>query len=234
MTRMPERLFASFNEDLTRLKIVRMIDSGWNTSQTIQLLPYVSDRKKKRVFITKSLDSSPMLKHIPLDTGEQIYLWRTPWCMYNKETGTWIHILDSDKMYAIPGEFIYKEKYIDSLVEASRVVEKQALSTQMIASISESESVHLGTAPSILQIAPSAPPALPSPPSFVAQIIKRDAIQRRESCPISLETFTNHMKARITPCFHIFQEDSLNQWLTKEVSCPMCKAYISCEQCVSV
>jgi len=61
-------------------------------------------------------------------------------------------------------------------------------------------------------------------PLHVRKLVIEDAIRKAEACSISFEPIT--MKSIVTSCGHIFQEESIQKWLSNSSSnqcCPMCK-----------
>jgi hypothetical protein len=69
--------------------------------------------------------------------------------------------------------------------------------------------------------------AAPQIPTRVAEVLKRDAVAKGDSCPISMEDFTASSKVAITSCFHLFQEDALTTWLQSHTACPLCKEAVT-------
>jgi hypothetical protein len=65
-------------------------------------------------------------------------------------------------------------------------------------------------------------PPLEEIPKFVASALLKDAMNRNEVCPISMEVL-NSENAAVTNCFHIFERTSIQTWLTNKSSCPVCK-----------
>jgi hypothetical protein len=56
------------------------------------------------------------------------------------------------------------------------------------------------------------------PPKFVTDLIVADAVGRRATCPITMDS------ARVTPCFHVFDATALAAWLAAgNETCPVCK-----------
>jgi hypothetical protein len=66
-------------------------------------------------------------------------------------------------------------------------------------------------------------PAAKPIPEFVCRALIREAIEKRESCPISLSEFTPETSMSVTSCYHVFETDSLTVWLNTNSSCPVCK-----------
>ena len=60
-------------------------------------------------------------------------------------------------------------------------------------------------------------------PKRIAQIILEDAVNKGESCPITMDDISID-NCMITSCFHIFDGPALTTWLTKKAECPVCKA----------
>ncbi len=59
-------------------------------------------------------------------------------------------------------------------------------------------------------------------PLFVATSLLTSAIQKGETCPISMEELTIG-NAAVTSCFHIFDRLSIQNWMTDHSTCPICK-----------
>ncbi len=64
-------------------------------------------------------------------------------------------------------------------------------------------------------------------PKRVVDLLVADAVSKQESCPISLEDFTQGMRISVTSCYHLFQEDALKTWMRSKSSCPLCKESIA-------
>ena len=60
-------------------------------------------------------------------------------------------------------------------------------------------------------------------PLHVRKLVIEDAIRKAEACSISFEPIT--MKSVVTSCGHVFQEESIQKWLSNSSNqcCPMCK-----------
>lgn len=224
-----DRCFAVFNDTADRLKIIHMTEIRSKPEMLVLLSPYVEPFPIEIAKIRTSSAPEPMLRKLPLSGEEDLYVWRTPWCIYHPPSENWIAILDSDKRESMPGECMYRTGYgVDnSLREKYSSLRKKMMVT--IASLEE------GRRASILRLpTPSAPPALPGrkPPTFVAAIIKRDAIVNKMVCSISLEEITETMKVGITPCFHLFEGDSLMRWIGVKGFCPTCMAELRPDDCL--
>lgn len=69
---------------------------------------------------------------------------------------------------------------------------------------------------------------LPAPPAgklprFVAEALKRDALIRKENCSISMSPLEECGTVAVTDCYHLFDAESLTDWLKRKPSCPLCK-----------
>ena len=231
---MTERCFAIFDEQVRKLKLVKMTEILPEPDVIIMLSPFTEGDIYGKARIADSSEPEPMLKRIPLDADEHMYLWRSPWCMYVDRIKAWIPILDSTRREEIPGEYIYETEY--TFYNPWYRTYKD-LRTKMM---KEAEAIEQQYVPVPVPVRiPSAPPApVPSappchkPPMFVASIIKRDAIANRMACSISLEDFTEEMKTRVTPCFHIFEATQLEEWISLKPVCPTCKASLQQEDCL--
>lgn len=232
---MTQRYFAIFDEAVQRLKVVCMSEVSPEPEVVIMLSAYAGGAPPGNVKIMPSSEPEPMLKRIPLHAGKHVYVWRSPWCMYLDRARVWIPILDSTNRAHIPGDYIYEASYrfynpwyshymslrSSMLKEAERV---------------ERHSESLPRPALMARIVPSAPPAISQhkPPRHVAEAIKRDAIATHACCAISLDEITQDMKTRITPCFHLFHAESLDEWVSLKGTCPTCNASVWKEACVSL
>jgi hypothetical protein len=109
----------------------------------------------------------------------------------------WLQVLDSDERQSIPGDYIF------SCIDETTIHYEEGGQVD----------------------APSLRPTLQIP-QFVAEIMKRDAISAKSSCSISLESLAE-VPVSITSCFHMFDSSSINKWLQRENSCPVCKSTVS-------
>ena len=58
--------------------------------------------------------------------------------------------------------------------------------------------------------------------SFTIQALINHAIAENMTCPISMNAI-NKETACVTTCQHIFERDSIQQWLTDHTNCPVCR-----------
>lgn len=61
-------------------------------------------------------------------------------------------------------------------------------------------------------------------PLFIAEALVIKGIQKEESCPISMNMYSECDSIVVTNCYHCFDEDSLDEWLQTHDDCPVCKA----------
>lgn len=64
-------------------------------------------------------------------------------------------------------------------------------------------------------------------PAFVCQLLVKNAIEKNEACPITLQPIAQLSSLGITSCFHLFDYESLNRWATLHQKCPSCRAALS-------
>ena len=88
--------------------------------------------------------------------------------------------------------------------------------------------VHVAIAPSATAPAATTASAIRSDiPKFVAELIKKEAIDKNSMCPISMESFSECSSLRLTSCYHLFESDSLQRWLLSKSTCPVCKQEVT-------
>lgn len=63
-------------------------------------------------------------------------------------------------------------------------------------------------------------------PLFIAEALVIRAIQKEESCPISINLYSECDSIVVTNCYHCFDEDSLDEWRQTHSDCPVCKARV--------
>ena len=75
--------------------------------------------------------------------------------------------------------------------------------------------------------APAAPAPTTFAPRYVVDLLKRDAVQKGESCPISMTPFQECESTTVTSCFHLFETTSISAWLQGHSTCPVCKQKVT-------
>lgn len=65
-------------------------------------------------------------------------------------------------------------------------------------------------------------PAVVTIPPRIAKLIAEDASMREEMCPITMETI-NPQTAKVTSCYHVFDGQAIDEWLSTKSTCPVCK-----------
>lgn len=60
-------------------------------------------------------------------------------------------------------------------------------------------------------------------PTHIVKTLIDVSIAKKEDCPISISPITEE-NAAITSCFHIFDRESIERWLSTNDECPTCRA----------
>ena len=60
------------------------------------------------------------------------------------------------------------------------------------------------------------------PKPHLAQLVLRDAIAQKKICTITLEPITMESTC-IAPCYHCFDKDAIDAWLSTNTTCPECR-----------
>lgn len=63
-------------------------------------------------------------------------------------------------------------------------------------------------------------------PKHIGEILLANARRGADSCPIAALTFSECDKICVSSCFHIFDKESLERWMTTSTSCPVCRSKI--------
>lgn len=64
-------------------------------------------------------------------------------------------------------------------------------------------------------------------PSFVMDLLVKDATETNKTCPITMISFAELESIGITSCFHLFELDSLERWKQEHGDCPLCRSVLS-------
>lgn len=64
-------------------------------------------------------------------------------------------------------------------------------------------------------------------PSHAAATFVRALIQENKSCSITTNLFSEIASVGITPCFHCFDCEALERWLSVHKTCPECRSLVS-------
>ena len=211
------------NRTNNRYKIVRMVYNEDRSGCVFSEVPTMADRL---LDFYRDENEDPLYINIRASNIRAdisyIGFWRTPWGIYYKAKNIWIPIIDTTDNSIMPGTYIYGIKYDTIATFTTRMKEQKDLRNRMMF-------------PSLVPAAQVAEPVVSVGqdsivPSFIGDAIKRDAITKSASCPISLDEFTNDMSIVLTNCYHIFKQESLKTWLHTNDKCPLCMCCITSQQ----
>lgn len=59
-------------------------------------------------------------------------------------------------------------------------------------------------------------------PKRIAELVAKDAIEKGEECPIMMLPL-ELKNTSVTSCYHAFESGALQQWMSKNKQCPVCK-----------
>jgi hypothetical protein len=217
---MDTKLFAVL-DDTTEggIKIVRLQQRFAGGYYFHTLNPYVPFHEPQELTLSTAQDKGPGLVEFSL-SSRTINVWRTGWTVNHKNS--WIQVLDSDERDAFPGNFAF----------LCNGPSNYALNEQLNRRLDIMNALYGYLPPAPPASAPPATaPATNQIPRFVAEIMKKEAIAKNDTCPISFESFAG-TPVSITSCFHLFDTSSINKWLDRDNSCPLCKAPVSFVQAI--
>jgi hypothetical protein len=66
-----------------------------------------------------------------------------------------------------------------------------------------------------------------SPLKRVADLVIADALKQELCCAISLNPLTKENAVCVSPCYHVFEKESIQKWLTTATTCPECREVCS-------
>ena len=143
---------------------------------------------------------------------EEVYMWKTYWSVYNTRLNDWVPVIDYVNTWDMfPGECRFTAELDTPSGFVIRRVRKQSLRLKMIEHISKLQGREI-TCPI---------------PRFVADLIKKSAIEKGEACGISMNKFSDCRSTTLTVCYHLFETDAINTWLRKNKNCPVCKQEVT-------
>lgn len=201
------KLFAVLDVVTLRIKIVQLDQAVWRESFSHRLTAYSASCETNVLPLSRTT-TDLCVSRLTLSSGS-IFVWRTGWAVSHKNV--WIHILDSDERESIPGTYDF------ICLGTNELAVKEQKERRISMGLCETEPIPLAQ--------PSKPAQASSIPTFVAEIMKRDALASAASCPISLEPLNNSVA--ITSCFHLFESNSIHTWIQRDSSCPVCKSQVA-------
>lgn len=163
-------------------------------------------RIKERVEPISLADQEP--RRVITADAKRLYMWKTAYSVFHPRLSAWIPVLDfSEPCY--PGQFLYTSKHETAATYRAHCILQRSIRAEML-----------------LKIREEAMPETIGIPKFVRDIMKADAIRKNDICPISMTPFKSCGKILLTNCFHMFEATSIEEWLKKSSSCPVCKQKI--------
>jgi hypothetical protein len=162
-------------------------------------------------------DKRPQMERVSLGRVN-IGVWRTPWTV--NHNGLWLPVLDTEHREYIPGDFIYTAISTQEKCN-ERIVHQLDMRLRFIRELAGQPNGSKLT---------TGPPGIAKIPRFVMESLKRDAMARKYECPISMTPIEEETEVCFTECFHIFEKESMRQWLKEKQECPLCKTPVTCVQ----
>ena len=228
-----------FEGDEQRIKIARLHTTRYELSED----PHSSGVEPRIIDLRRIIAPDSMSLQKVFIGPIPLFMWRTPWTVFHNQTETWIPVLDTTDNTCVPGSFVYTPIRDTEEQRTARKVEQFALRRRAfsMANMGYPPPTVVVVQPPLVvthsfQIAAAAVPVIRAAPitipTFVANMIKANAIEKKEICPISLDPFTAETNTTITSCFHLFQTESIVRWLETNTACPVCKTDIHSHQVV--
>jgi hypothetical protein len=157
--------------------------------------------------LDNSIESVPRKVHTAEESSREIYVWQTPYSVRCDDE--WVPVLDFsvDDCYEGPFPYTVENDIYDYTYHRMK---QQSLRVEMIDTIRKQE------------VTPRA-----AVPKFIAELVRKEAIAKKESCPISMIPFEECQSTTLTSCYHLYETAGINRWLETNMKCPMCKQIIS-------
>jgi hypothetical protein len=119
---------------------------------------------------------------------------------------------EADEFWKLNNSSIYSEQRIfdglSALEQAMNALER----TETI--LSGSYTSNTSTPPHYISLKPK--------PHIVKTMIA-ESIASNSTCPITLNPITNETSVCVAPCYHVFEQKGIEQWLTQSPLCPTCR-----------
>jgi len=184
-------------------------------------IPSIEDtRNDCQIYIKETLEDNDIpekVEHVKDGVTYSIYVWKTAYAAFYRGEDMWIPILDTDRRSLFTGSFLYSsEKASKDLLEV-QIMRQQFQRCRMIGKIKELENRKEEVCPI---------------PRFVGEILKKEAIAKKEVCPISLNPLEMCESIILTSCYHLFKEESIQEWLKRSTACPICKQAITSKRLI--
>lgn len=64
-------------------------------------------------------------------------------------------------------------------------------------------------------------------PDIVGSLLIQNARESNDSCPITATPYSELQSITATSCFHMFDTESIQKWLSDQTSCPVCRTPIT-------
>jgi hypothetical protein len=61
------------------------------------------------------------------------------------------------------------------------------------------------------------------PQKRVAELVIANAVDTGTICPITMDPLTVDTAACVAPCYHVFEQEAIRQWLVTQTTCPECR-----------
>jgi hypothetical protein len=145
------------------------------------------------------------------DGKRYVYVWRTPYSVYNRRLKAWVPVIDFNVLNCYPGHFLYTAEDETTASYMAHRVEQQSLRFKMLDMIMNPVVVESVACPI---------------PKFAAELMKRGAIAKNDCCPITLNPLNECQSVTITDCYHLFDTVAIDTWMRKNMNCPSCKQKI--------
>jgi len=149
-----------------------------------------------------------------LSQTKDVYYWHTHYSIYHMESEKWIPVIDILAPYVIPGDYTHSIVEDTPNAQTLRRMLTQTMRFRMI------DKIYL------MMKVPKTPIISKTIPMFVAELLIKDAIKKGDSCSISMIPFEEISSVTVTPCYHMFNTESIEEWLKMNRDCPLCKKVI--------
>jgi len=153
------------------------------------------------------LDTLPVKVVTSEEVPREVYFWKTGYEVLCNEA--WIPVVDFSETDCYDGPFTYTIED-DIYAFTDHRIKQQIMRREKLQEI-EKRAVNPVT----------------TIPKFIAELVRKEAIAKKESCPITFTPFDECSSTSLTSCYHLYETTGLNRWLENSMKCPVCKQVIS-------
>jgi hypothetical protein len=155
----------------------------------------------------REINAVPLKVVTSEEVPREVYFWKTGYELLCNDT--WIPVIDFSETDCYDGPFTYTVED-DIYAFTDHRINQQMIRREKLQQIEKK--VHNP----VITI-----------PKFIAELVRKEAIAKKEACPITFTPIEECSSTSLTSCYHLYETAGLNRWLENSMKCPVCKQVIS-------